>query len=194
MLSHIVACIQAASSLGKEHKFNLLFLYILCLAKYPTAVKMLGARLSNLPAKFLLEDLRQVLERFLREWCTINDTEQVQEEMLRYDDQRQSPDMGVPRMMQKLGLLTKVEPGQTSSGKVRQKRKTTQGALFSLGHGKPRLTYELTGQTRQLEVAYDSLGDAKIAEDEELTKDGVQKLADKCFAKLQEMYQQDGRR
>jgi len=55
MLSHIVACIQAASSLGKEHKFNLLFLYILCLAKYPTAVKMLGARLSNLPAKFLLE-------------------------------------------------------------------------------------------------------------------------------------------
>ena len=163
MLSHIVACIQAASSLGKEHKFNLLFLYILCLAKYPTAVKMLGARLSNLPAKFLLEDLRRVLERFLREWCTINDTEQVQEEMLRYDDQRQSPHMGVPRMMQKLGLLRKVEPGpgQTSSAKVRRKRKTTQGARMSLGHGKPRLTYELTGQTRQLEVAYDSLGDAE---------------------------------
>ena len=123
----------------------------------------------------------------MREWCTINDTEQVQEEMLRYDDQRQSPHMGVPRMMQKLGLLTKVEPGQTSSGKVRQKRKTTQEAFFSLGHGKTRLMYELTGQTRQLEVAYDSLGEAKLIEDEELTKDGVQKLADKCFAKLQEM-------
>ena len=47
--------------------------------------------------------------------------------------------------------------------------------------------YELTGQTRQLEVAYDSLGNAKLAEYEDLTKDGVQKLADKCFAKLQEM-------
>lgn len=125
---------HAASSLGKRHKFNLLFLYILCLAKYPTAVKMFGARLSKLPAKFLLKDLRRVLERFLQEWCTINDTEQVQEEMLRYDDQRQSPDMGVPRMMmQKLGLLTKVEPGQTSSGKVRLKRKTTQGAPFFFG-------------------------------------------------------------
>jgi len=148
---------------------------------------MLGARLSNLPAKFLLEDLRQVLERFLREWCTINDTEQVQEEMLRYDDQRQSPHMGVPRMMQKLGLLRKVEPGQTSSAKVRRKRTTTRGARMSLGHGKPRLTYELTGQTRQLQVVHDSLGDAKLAEDKELTKDGVQKLADKCFAKLLEM-------
>ena len=187
MFSHIVACIQAASSLGKKHKFNLLFLYILSLAKYPTAVKMLGASLSKLPAKFTLKDLHRVLERFLKEWCTINDTEQVQEEMIRYDDQRQSPHMGVPRMMQKLGLLTKVEPGQNFRDKARLKRKTTQGSLFPLGHGKPRLTYKFTGQTGQLTVAYDSLGDAKLAEEEELTKHGVQELAQNCFARLQEM-------
>ena len=52
---------KAASSLVKKHKFNLLCLYILSLAKkYPTAVKMLRASLSELPAKFTLKDLHRV--------------------------------------------------------------------------------------------------------------------------------------
>ena len=153
------------------------------MAKYPSAVRILGTRLGKLPAAFTAKDLQGVLEKFLKTWAPMNETEQIQEEMTRYDDQRQGPTMGVPRMLQKFGVLIKSEK-LTSLANAKHR---CAPETFFLGHGRPILAYKLTHQTAQLDIIYQVLGDTKLDFGKELTKTCLQELAFHCFARMHEM-------
>ena len=117
MFTFIAACQQAATALGKKHKYNLFLLFMLSLAKYPSAVKMLAVLFRKLPARFTVKDLKKTLDNFVTAWAKINDSETVQEEMRCYDDQRMCAKMGVPRMLQKFGVLAKVDETHLTSTK-----------------------------------------------------------------------------
>ena len=143
----MVGSIQAASSLGKKHRSNLLLLFILAMAKYPSAVRRLGTSLGKLPAKFTVMQLQQVLEKFVKTWAAMNNTELVQEEMARFDEQRQAPIMGVPRMLQKLGLLKKVVNTAASSAKLKRKRESPREPKFFWDMGSQH--WDTSTQTRQ---------------------------------------------
>ncbi len=188
--------VEAANSLN-EHTGNLLLLFILSMAKYPTAVKELAPKLAKLPAAFTAQHLQAPLAKVLKSCAQRNNSEQLQEEMSRYDEQGMGLSMGLQRMRQMFGLLTEVQdtrPSPSTGGsrkKARAKIKLNRaagdaGRLYMLGPGRPLLAYKLTGKTEKLAVFVRILGGKKLEVPKTLTTESLLKVSRECFTAMDE--------
>ena len=98
----VTAFNEAAQKLG-EHLGNVLLLYILAQAKYPTVVRDFAVRFAAMPVPFTAFALKHPCHGGIRHAASENECTTLQREMIVYNEQRMACHMGLARVMEKLG-------------------------------------------------------------------------------------------
>ena len=162
----VVAFCDGANQLT-HHRGNVLLLYILAQAKYPTVVKDLAGRFAKIQRKLTANEVKVHCWAAIREAARVNETSALQQEMLIYDDQRMCCIQGLARVMEDLKLLRVSAPGTHSSNTI------------ALGRGKPRLRYELVFDQVHMRMVVDNLGQTYIDVDGGCTHDKLMSFVGK---------------
>ena len=152
---------KAIDALGK-HQGNFLLHYILAISKYPTALKILLTNFQTLVVGFNAKQLKVKCHQAICTFAAVNNTAQVQRELVIYDDQRECTCSGFTQTMIRMGLLKKFTPG---SG----------GKKVTLGRGQPLQKYCLTYNKQKLRRLVAMLG-SKTIKVSDLQKGGLAKV------------------
>ena len=146
----ITVFLEVVDGLG-QHASNLVLQYIIIMAKYPTAMRILGKHFRVLPAKITPRSLRAACHAGILEAAALVQGEIFRQEMLIFDDQRMGTVMGLPRVMEQFGFLQRSTSALPASGR-----------FVSLGRAKPPLKYKLTYDQQVLEKCLREVHDLQL--------------------------------
>ena len=117
-----------------QHKEHVLLQYILASAQYPSIMEIVAKQYSNLPAKLTAASLKAASHRVIILAEVTSKDDVLRHEMSLFDDENKTAVVGLPKVLEQLGLLQEVDSSQPAP---------TCCFTLTQGRGKPGIKYTL---------------------------------------------------